>query len=232
MSRSKEKVWRLEPEECSHPLEELSHPRSAGTKKWFTCLACGLRWERVHETNTETEPAANLTAEQLSQARAELRRQGRVDLMEREPPIGRYPITTTANNPADVQTKDSALLGPVPAWKEKMFEQWLSTQRIAAPSTSSSSAIPRTEVTASTALPLLAAPETRKRTTDDPINFDMEIVLSPLAEKLRQKYLNLMTEEGMDHNNAVTWMLTNVPQEDPSAVKALQELFQYLASDV
>ena len=57
----------------------------------------------------------------------------------------------------------------------------------------------------------------------------MEIVLSPLAETLRQKYLNLMTEEGMDHNNAVTWMLTNVPQEDPSAVKALQELFQYLA---
>ena len=113
-----------------------------------------------------------------------------------------------------------------------MFEQWLATQHIAAPSTSSSSAIPRTEVTASTALPLLAAPETRKRTTDDPINFDMEIVLSPLAETLRQEYLNLMTEEGMDHNNAVTWMLTNVPQEDPSAVKALQELFQYLASDV
>ena len=155
-----------------------------------------------------------------------------MDLMEREPPIGgypttttRYPTTATANNPADYHTKE-------PAWKEKMFEQWLAMQHIAEPSTSSSSAIPRNEVTASTALPLLTAPETRKRTTDDPINFDMEIVLSPLAEKLRQKYLNLMTEGGMDHNNAVTWMLTNVPQEDPSAVKALQELFQYLASDV
>ena len=41
----------LKPAECPHPQEMLSHPRGGrGGRKWFTCLKCGARWERVWES--------------------------------------------------------------------------------------------------------------------------------------------------------------------------------------
>ena len=184
MTRSEEKVWRLEPEDCSHPPSELSNPRSAGTKKWFTCLACGTRWERVHAEVQEI-------------------------------------LVQTENNPADKVTK-------MPAWKEKKFEEWLEQQNRQSQATSSSSASPTPE-----ALSIVAAPEARKRTTTDQDDSAMTIVLTPMAEAMRKRYLDLVSphEGNLTHDQAVMWMLSNVPQSEPQAVKALQELLQYLAHD-
>ena len=208
MTRSEEKVWRLSPEECTHPPEELSQPRAAGTKKWFTCLACGQRWARIHEWETEIDPKANWTAEELATFK-EIPNSNR-DLNLAPWGTGRFPSTPkpvgTHNNPADEMTK---MTPP----RDK--------------SSSSNSTNPKPAVP-----PLLTAPEARKRVSFDADDSHMTIVLTPLAEKMRLRYLELMTKESMSHEDAVMWMLTNASQSEPTEMKALQELLQYLANDV
>ena len=54
----------IDPWMCSHPPEHLSLPRGgAGGRKWFTCLMCGSRWERVFEseaTGTQEPPTRDV----------------------------------------------------------------------------------------------------------------------------------------------------------------------------
>ena len=55
LPRSTTSRFSLDPEVCSHAEEDLSNPRGGrGNLKWFTCLKCGSRWERV-ESNTTTQ---------------------------------------------------------------------------------------------------------------------------------------------------------------------------------
>ena len=74
LSRSTACQYTLDPEVCPHAAEDLSEPRGGrGGAKWFTCLKCGSRWERVESTTTtpstesiptsspQTSPSVNLT---------------------------------------------------------------------------------------------------------------------------------------------------------------------------
>ena len=46
----------LDPKTCLHPAADLSHPRGGQNGfKWFTCLKCGARWERVWESQVPDE---------------------------------------------------------------------------------------------------------------------------------------------------------------------------------
>ena len=47
----------IDPWICKHLPEDLSPPRGGmGGLKWFTCLKCGSRWERVWESEPTTTP--------------------------------------------------------------------------------------------------------------------------------------------------------------------------------
>ena len=64
LSRSTASKFTLDPEVCPHAEEDLSNPRGGrGELKWFTCLKCGSRWERVESStttkSTESDPTSS-----------------------------------------------------------------------------------------------------------------------------------------------------------------------------
>ena len=51
--------WKTSPELCRHPEDSLSNPRGGrGGLKWFTCLDCGARRERVETAEPTFTPTA------------------------------------------------------------------------------------------------------------------------------------------------------------------------------
>ena len=57
--------FRKMPADCDHPLEECSQPRGTKNLKWWTCLECGSRWERLDPNQNPASTATSGSAMML-----------------------------------------------------------------------------------------------------------------------------------------------------------------------
>jgi hypothetical protein len=67
------KTWRFEPSKCPHEEDQLRQ-RAGGGHHWWTCLACGARWERLEsaadviENAKLNQPKGSASSSQAAQA--------------------------------------------------------------------------------------------------------------------------------------------------------------------
>jgi len=61
LAPSKTKEYPVMTWDCEHPLTSISQPLGNAFAKWWTCLDCGSRWERLEKPTGETTPDPWLT---------------------------------------------------------------------------------------------------------------------------------------------------------------------------
>jgi len=61
LAPSKTKGYPVPTWDCQHPLTSISQPLGNAFAKWWTCLDCGSRWERLEKPTGETTPDPWLT---------------------------------------------------------------------------------------------------------------------------------------------------------------------------